>query len=527
MKVNLVYNDPPSSSQQRQLNLEVPIALGRDPNKMPAMIEGRRVAKVILAPDIRTVSRFHAVIDLKNGQLEVQDCNSSHGTFINNKRQNRSVLNGGDILTIGEYKIEVTFTITNTHISTESFIGFDSKTGLWTSSVLYNTSSNTSISNDFPPAFFQEKLISESDIYQTGLDVKKYKYLAIGAGLGSYIWVDLLRICGAKAEEIIALGLNEKPYARYKQLCLNSQIPLHERLRSNSDSCPDNIWGWPSYALREAWYNLSHMEIKEALMKLWQVFSEPVLIQTYTPIAENVFKSIDRETTRIGWDRIFRYGQILAIRKIEDGRYCIAYNNKNNDNAFVLADYVHLATGYPALKFLPDLQEYRQKTGDFKSVVNAYEDHGHIYEQLRNHGGMVVLRGRGIVASRIVQQIYEIQQNNPHLELIHLMRSPKHEGNKYSLARRVVENHYEFQPFNWPKACWGGELRDILEKADSNLREFLFKQWGGTTTADRRDWKRIVQEGKDRWYQIVFGQVEKVEKNTNNQLLIHVKELDI
>ena len=73
-------------------------------------------------------------------------------------------------------------------------------------------------------------------------------WAAVGGGLGSLIWVDLLRICGVKTDRIAVLGMEEQPYARYRRLCLNSQIPLRERLRSNSDSCPDNIWGWPPYA---------------------------------------------------------------------------------------------------------------------------------------------------------------------------------------------------------------------------------------------------------------------------------------
>ncbi|HEY9614206.1 MAG TPA: hypothetical protein V6C93_33005, partial [Allocoleopsis sp.] len=65
------------------------------------------------------------------------------------------------------------------------------------------------------------------------------------------------------------------------------------------------------------------------------------------------------------------------------------------------------ATGYPAIKFLPDLQAYREKTQDFKSVVNAYEPHDHVYQYLEQYGGTVMIRGRGIVASRIVQRVYE------------------------------------------------------------------------------------------------------------------------
>ncbi len=117
-------------------------------------------------------------------------------------------------------------------------------------------------------------------------------------------------------------------------------------MRSNSDSCPDNIWGWPSYALREAWHNLSKGQPNSTLKYLWQVFAEPTFAETYTPRAGNVFDSIDREVKRINWNQIYRYGRVRAIRKTDDGRYCVAYSRGPGDYAFLVSRYLHLATGY-------------------------------------------------------------------------------------------------------------------------------------------------------------------------------------
>ena len=41
-----------------------------------------------------------------------------------------------------------------------------------------------------------------------------------------------------------------------------------------------------------------------------------------------------------------------------------------------------MAVGYPGLKFLDDLQEYRETYQDYTRVVNAYEPHEHVYEDL-------------------------------------------------------------------------------------------------------------------------------------------------
>ena len=38
-------------------------------------------------------------------------------------------------------------------------------------------------------------------------------------------------------------------------------------------------------------------------------------------------------------------------------------------------------------------------------MVSAYEQHEHVYETLKNRPGVVVIRGGGIVASRVLQRL--------------------------------------------------------------------------------------------------------------------------
>ena len=75
------------------------------------------------------------------------------------------------------------------------------------------------------------------------------------------------------------------------------------------------------------------------------------------------------------------------------------------------------------------------------------------------------------------------------------MRSPKSAGNQSRWTKRVVENQWEFQPYNWPKAAWGGDAKVRLEAASPTERRKLLTEWGGTTTAERRDWREIIREG--------------------------------
>jgi pSer/pThr/pTyr-binding forkhead associated (FHA) protein len=531
--IQLSWEDPTTGELQKQ-SYQPPIVLGREEARMPSEVRGLPATK--LKFNSLQVSRYHALIDINPAnpsQFEVSDRNSSGGTYINGQRQTNQGLVNGDVIQIGTYYITVSLNQAGlpsgkaSASAGASTILFNPATGL-PDPKLAATQAVVGVSATVqafpPPSFYIPKVIVQ-DLYSTGLPVYETTYIAVGAGLGSFIWTDLLRIYGVSADKIAAIGLEPKPYARYQRLCLNSQIPPHERLRSNSDSCPDNIWGWPSYALREAWHDTTRGRMNKALKYLWQVFAEPTLAETYTPRAGNVFNSIDRETKRIGWEQIYRYGRVLAIRKTTDGRYAIAVSLGQGKHCFWIGQYVHLSPGYAAIQFLPDLQEYRTSTGDFTSVVNAYEEHDHVYSHLEQYGGTVMIRGRGIVASRIVQRLYEARRKNPKISLLHLMRSPKPKGNKYGAAQRYVENHYEFQPFNWPKACWGGDLRAELEAADPRRRQELLADWGGTTTADRGDWKRIVQEGIDQgWYQIVFGEVERVEKSPEKRTITYIHE---
>ncbi|MGB5967430.1 MAG: FHA domain-containing protein [Spirulinaceae cyanobacterium] len=527
LQIKLSWADP-ATGELREPVLQLPIALGREFPRMPANFGNQRVSRLVL--NSFEVSRYHILLAWENGGLVVKDQKSRNGIFVNGQPQKQATLANGDTIQVGPYEITIILSVGAT--APPPSPGRDSQ-------IVFNPTTNvldpqqqslappTPAPRSFPPFAFQSEIVELQDLHATGLPVDEIDYLTIGAGMGSFVWVDFLRIYGVKPQQIIALGVDPIPYGRYKQLCLNSQIPLRERLRSNSDSCPDNIWGWPSYAFREAWHEFQKGKLTNSLRYLWQVFSEPTFIETYTPKAENVFDSVDREQQRIGWQQIFRYGSARSIRQTSDGRYVVAYSRTTSagrERAFLVARYLHLAIGYPAITFLPDLQAYRERTKDFQSVVNAYEAHDYVYEHLEKVGGTVVIRGRGIVASRIIQRVYEARKKNPHIRLINLMRSPKPVGQKFRKTRRLVENHLEFQPFNWPKACWGGDLRFELEKASPEQRKRLIADWGGTTTADRRDWQKIVREGLNQgWYRIEFGEVKRVEKEAEG-IITYIQE---
>ncbi len=540
----------------------------------PLTIGSRAENEIILPSNF--ISRKHVRLEqVSDNTLKIVDLNSKNGTVVNDQKINEAVLQSGDIITLGPFNLSVNLREFSDKSEAETYFtqafkaprGDESVTMLFevptadgsstqairlddlevddtpapeapssdmAGTVAINiadlkapSADDSSPASSFPPPIFDEKVVKIADLQASGLPIDESIYLALGGGIGSFTWVDVLQVSGVPRDQIRVLGIDPTPYSKYKRLCENSQIPDHERLRSDSGSTPDNVWGFPGYAVREIWHSLKAGDVKLAGRIAWQIFGEPDLIESFTPRAGNVYVSMDREMKRIGWSELWRYGSIRAIRKTDDGRYVVAYStsrqDKENPYRFFIGNYVHIALGYPAFRMLTELTNYRLTTGDFHKVVNAYEPHHHVYETLAEQGGTVLVRGRGIVASRIIQRLYEARQKNPNIGVVHIMRAPNTEGNKWAYSQRTVDNHWEMQPYNWPKSSFGGIHREILEQAAPEERLAYMADWGGTTTADRTDWRQMVSEGvREGWYSIQFGQVEKVEQSADGKIVSHI-----
>jgi hypothetical protein len=216
---------------------------------------------------------------------------------------------------------------------------------------------------------------------------------------------------------------------------------------------------------------------------------------------------------------MFIRGRAISLRMTDDGRYALALREIEGSNArdqrerFIIARQVHIATGYPTTRFVEDFRVfYAQNREHRRYVANAYQPHDHIYQECEatRDPRFVVVRGRGIVASRIIQRLHEARKVNPNVSMIHSIRSrlDDNAGAKWERARRVARNNVELQPFNWPKSCWTGDLRREYEAKGLKGRSELNLGLGGTTTADRTDWQRLVTRGtREGWYRPVFGNI--------------------
>ncbi|MBA2634266.1 MAG: FHA domain-containing protein [Chloroflexi bacterium] len=480
--------------------------------------------------DETQISREHARLTVAGDTVTLQDLESSNGSFVQEERIQAAELHVGDRFRLGPVYFELDRAEASQRrlaISAEgTSIVEPSSPRSNATRVLPALADTPEEEGVLPSRLLENETISERDVEAAGVPVTVTECLALGGGLGSFMWVDYLRNSGVSHRDITVVGTDPLPHARYQRLCQNSQIPSHERLRSNSDSCPDNVWGFPGYAAREIFRELGKGRVRTAATSLWSIFGEPAIAQTYTPRSGDVFRSIEREAERIGWARMLKVGRIRTIRKTAEGRLLAIVSvsdDRRRQHRAYSASTVHLAIGYPAIQLLPELADYRERYDDRQRIVNAYEPHSHIYDDLRKRGGTVVLRGRGIVASRIIQRLWEERKRQPKIEVVHLHRSRLTEGHRDGLARRMVDTEWEFQPFNWPKSAWTGEQRQRMERASMDERKDLLATWGGTTTADRRDWKRIVREGlKAGWYRPEYGVVRAAEPAPDGRVHLQV-----
>jgi hypothetical protein len=363
---------------------------------------------------------------------------------------------------------------------------------------------------------------TDAMVEAAGIPIVDVPLVMVGGGIGSFVTSDYLRIAGVTTDRIRILSDIDHPWQTYEYLTRVSQIPRPERIRSDSASRPDNIWGFPSYALAEAFRDRS-------LKSLRQVFLEPMWADFYTPRAGQVFTALEREMKRISYQDMLVKGQVRMIRRRHGGGYFTILTPPDATPARRVAyrsQFVHLAVGYPGLKFLPELQNFRTENQDFYHVVSAYEDHEHVYDRLRVKRGVVLIRGGGIVSSRVLQRLMDDRAKNQlSTEIVHLFRTyingPHGPG---PWMRRKGSNGFAYQGFNYPKSVWGGQLKAKMRRLEGDQRAAEYKLMGGTNTPWRRSWQRQMNEGRAAgWYRVLAGTVEQMKVREDGMVVSQVK----
>jgi hypothetical protein len=354
---------------------------------------------------------------------------------------------------------------------------------------------------------------TDAMVVDAGFAVRDTPIATVGGGIGSFVTADYLRVAGGlPAADIRVLSNADRPWRTYEHLTRVSQIPRQERIRSDAASRPDNLWGFPSYAVAEAVRD-------RRVAPLLQVFLEPVLADFYTPRLGAVLDGIEREAARIGYADMLERGDVRTVRRRAGGGYfavLVPAGSGAAPVAFRCRD-VHVAVGYPGLGFLPELQRYRTEHRDYHRWVHAYEDHEHVYQTLRSRPCTVVVRGGGIVASRVLERLLADRRDRGlATQVVHVLRTYV-EGTHgpHPWARRRGGNGFAYQGFNYPKSAWGGQLKARMRHLEGPERADAYTRIGGTTTAWRRAWQRQLREGRDGgWYRTVTGVLGDVTPRT-------------
>lgn len=383
-------------------------------------------------------------------------------------------------------------------------------------------SGEPSASGDLTPRLRETSEWTDEMLAEAGIPLVDTPITSVGGGFGSFVLADHLRVAGMPTSGLRVVTPLRQPYETYRHLAGVSQIPDDSRLRSDAASCPDNIWGFPSYAVREAWQNKSPRP-------LVGVATEPVLSDYFTPQAGQVYRTTEKEAARIGWPEMLVPGRARMVRKRRGNGYFVLVTpppgSAPTKRVAVRTRWVHVSVGYPGVKFLPDLREYRQRTGDFHRVVNAYEPHDHVYDALVGRGGTVVLRGSGIVGSRVLQRLLDdVERRGARTRIVHLFRTFRTSSSGPATFRRESANGFTYQAFNYPKAAWGGTLREQLLGREGQARADLIGQMGGTNTPHRKAWDEQLDRARASGvYRAAVGSVDTVEDGGDQGVLTTIK----
>lgn len=370
-----------------------------------------------------------------------------------------------------------------------------------------------------PPVLEKADWWTDEMVAAAGIPIYDVPFVSVGGGMGSFVTVDYLRVAGGvPAEDIRVLSNLSHPWQTYEYLTRVSQLPRNRRIRSDSSSRPDNLWGFPSYAVQEA--------IRGRTLKpLRQVLLEPVFADFYTPLLGNMLDSMRREAERIRyWDMLVQ-GEVRTVRRRAGGGYFAVHTPHPTGPAGPIAYRcrdVHIAVGYTGLKFLPDLQQFRERHNDFHHVVNGYEDHEHVYEALRRRPGVVLLRGSGVVTSAVIQRLICDRLNHgAQTRIVQVFRTyVEGRHGPHPWARRTGKNGFAYQGFNYPKSAWGGQLKARMRRREGADRVRMYDEIGGTTTPLRAHWQHHLGKGRqDGWYHALSGNLDSLRLGSDGRVV--------
>jgi hypothetical protein len=93
-----------------------------------------------------------------------------------------------------------------------------------------------------------------------------------------------------------------------------------------------------------------------------------VFADFYTPHAGRAFRGMEREALRIRYEEMLAKGLVRVVRRRYGGGYFSILTPPEGvtgtKRVAFRSRFVHVAVGYPGLKYLPELQAYRTEHND-------------------------------------------------------------------------------------------------------------------------------------------------------------------
>ena len=219
-----------------------------------------------------------------------------------------------------------------------------------------------------------------------GIPIVDIPFVTVGGGIGCFVTVDYLRIAGVPTSSRSGCcARSTTPWQTYEYLTRVSQIPRGERLRSDSASRPDNIWGFPS--LRAS----ARRSQRNAQGPLWQSVHRADLRRLLHPEGR---PGVRDDGARGQPDRLRRdAGQGPGADGAPAVRRRLLHHPDAARGRHRPPSGSRSAPVRPHRRRLPGPEVParpaglpRPSTTTTSHVVNAYEPHEHVYERLHARG---------------------------------------------------------------------------------------------------------------------------------------------
>ena len=207
---------------------------------------------------------------------------------------------------------------------------------------------------------------SDDMVARAGIPVVDVPFVTVGGGIGSFVTVDYLRIAGrADLEQIRVLSNIDHPWQTYEYLTRVSQIPRGRADPVRLVVAAGQHLGLPVVRAERGAGREAHRP------PAVHVLVEPIFADYWTPAGRPGVRSTwSARPTASRYPDMLVKGVVRMVRRRAGRRLLHASSPRPSGTSptkriAFRSRFVHLAVGYPGLRFLPDLQALSHEHSDY------------------------------------------------------------------------------------------------------------------------------------------------------------------